>query len=701
MARYAVSVDIGGTFTDFVLQDRERRIVLTEKVLTTSARPEDAIFRGIGIISERSNLNLGAADLFLHATTLITNAVIERKGRRFILLHTQGFRDVFEIAREQRYNLTNLKLRFPQPVSERGLRIAVEERVSALGEVEVAPERDRVLAAVEPLVEAEGVLNFAVCFLHSYRNGQNEDLVANWLQTRYPEAHVSVSAIVAPAQREYERWTTCAINAYTRPLLGEYIARLQDGLSDRGFAGRALMMTSSGLPMDFEQSTQFPVRLIESGPAAGVLAAKEIAERNASPAADGAAASPSEILAFDMGGTTAKGAFLTAGAFHVQRSLEVARVGAFEAGSGFPLMIPAIDLIEIGAGGGSIAEIDGRGVISVGPQSAGADPGPACYDRGGTAATVTDANIVLGLLDENNFRNSGIDVRAELAAQAMEASIAAKLGISVERAAIGIHETVNEDVARAFRVHAAELGIDYRRYTLICTGGSAPLHAAAIARILNIRHVLYPFGAGVSSAFGLFAGHEGITLQKTKVIPLEEVTPALFRAELDDLMASQRYASALVESHAVAELTLDMRYVGQGYEVSVKLGADFEACSQEAIREAFEREYRKIFGLIFPTYQIEIFNWTLEIMKRDPIGRTRGFAYERARAEGERCKGTRTVRLGRSAAEVAVYDRYVLQAGDRIIGAALVEEHDATIYLPPYASGIVQPSLDILATIES
>jgi N-methylhydantoinase A len=700
MSRFAISVDIGGTFTDFVLQDRERRTIFTEKVLTTPHAPEQAIFSGLDLLSRRSQMRPEACDLFLHATTIITNAVIERKGHDFILLHTEGFRTTLETGREHRYNLTNLKLRFPEPLTKETLKLAVAERVSAKGEIVRAPSRETVMGGIERLVEQTGVKNFAVCFLHSYRNAANEEAVRDWIVERFPDAYVSTSAAVAPAQREYERWMTCAVNAYTMPILADYIRGLERGLAERGFEGRGLMMTSSGLPLSFDHCVRYPVRLIESGPAAGVLAARGIAARNTTP--DRTAGS-GNVLAYDMGGTTAKGAFLTDGEVHVQSALEVARVGAFEVGSGLPLMIPAIDLIEIGAGGGSIASIDERGVIAVGPISAGADPGPACYGRGGTQATLTDANLALGFLSELNFRNSGIEVSVARARKSIEETVARPLGITVERAALGIHNTVNENVARAFRIHAAELGIDYRRYTLVSTGGSSSLHTIAIARILNIRRAIFPFGAGVSSAFGLFMGREGIALQKTRLIRLDRTTRNDVTAQVDGMIAGEAFASALAASGATASLTLGMRYEGQGYETSVKLGSDRQLYEREAIRQAFEVEYKKIFGLTFPNYTIELVHWTVEISNDGALSELDGYGYENVREGGIRDKGSRLVLAHRQGGEtpVPVVNRYALRAGDVIAGEALIEENDTTIYIPAGSRAIVAPSLDLIADLEA
>jgi N-methylhydantoinase A len=700
MSRFSISIDIGGTFTDFVLLDRERRIICTDKVLTTPHQPETAILQGVRKLAERYGLDLRLADLFLHATTIITNAVIERTGSDFILLFTSGFRDLLEIGREHRYNLTDLKLRFPEPLSRRDLRLAVKEKVSAAGDVLLAPQKDAIQAELGSLADRYGIRSFAVCFLHSYRNPANEELVRAWIEEAYPDAYVSCSATVAPREREYERWTTCSVDAYTKPLLVDYVRRLQGAFIDAGFPGRALMMTSSGLPIEFDRGVRYPIRMIESGPAAGVLAAREIAVRNAQRKAPVASGSETlDVLAFDMGGTTAKGAFLTGGALHVKGSIEIARIGTLQPGSGLPLMIPAIDLIEIGAGGGSIAAVDERGVMAVGPSSAGADPGPACYGRGGTQPTLTDANVALGFLSEENFRTSGIKVRRELARAAIERTLAGPLNITVERAARGIRETINENVARAFRVHASELGIDYRRYSLVCTGGSAPLHAAEIARILGIGTLLFPLGAGVSSAFGLFAGNGGITVQKTNMVPLDSVPAGRVATEVRAMIASDPYAVALCAAGGDVVLTLGMRYLGQGYEIEVPVD-DVESCDGASIRQAFQREYRKVFGIIFLDYAIEIFNWTVQVTMRNELSNLSALRYVNVETASTRTKPGREVMDGAGGAgTMPVYNRYGLRPGDVIDGSAVIEENDATIYLPSFARGVVTETFDIVAEI--
>ncbi|WP_296185652.1 hydantoinase/oxoprolinase family protein [Pseudomonas sp. UBA1879] len=702
MSRFAISIDIGGTFTDFVLLDSARNKVKTAKVLSTPGRSDDAIFAGLSMLQDTAQLELSDCDIFLHATTVITNAVIERRGQDFILLHTEGFGTTLETGREHRYNVSNLRLAFPKPLARHGLKIPVQERISYTGEVVQAPDKALVLKHVRRMVEETGVKNFAICFLHSFQNQAHESVVAQWIIEAFPDAFVSTSSAVAPRSGEYERWITCAVNAYTKPLLGEYAKRLVDKTQKAGFEGRLLMMTSSGLPLPIAHCVSTPARLIESGPAAGVLAAREIAARNR----DAASESPVPlVLAYDMGGTTAKGAFLIAGRVDVEAGLEVAREGAFEAGSGFPLMIPALDLIEIGAGGGSIAEVDERGAIAVGPRSAGAVPGPACYARGGESATVTDANLFLGFLGEENFRNSGIDATRALAEQAIQNTIARPLDISVERAAIGIHRTINENVARAFRVHAAELGIDYRQATLVTTGGSSPVHALPIAQLLSIRRVIFPFAAGVASAMGQFSSSEGIVLQQTHEVDLAELSGAVLAREVNRLVEAEPYAHQLVRTGAQTVVKLGMRYEGQDSEVTVEVGTDGAFLDYVAIKDRFLAAYKEVFGLNFPDYGIEVSTWVVEVSRPETLKAVRDFTYDALTPDATLEKAPRHcfIKVAETEAwtQVPVFNRYALPIGWRTSGPALVEEADTTIYIPASVDAYIAPTLDLIAELKS
>jgi N-methylhydantoinase A len=690
MPRFAVAVDTGGTFTDFVLLDRVAGTAATVKVLSTPGAPDDAIIEGFDQLARRHGFEVADCDVFLHATTVITNAVIERRGHDFILCHTEGFGTTLETGRENRYNLSNLRLAFPQPITRHCLKIPVRERVLADGSVSREPDKAALLDAARPIVEATGVTNFAVCFLHAFRNPVNEQVAGAWLAEAFPGATVSLSSAVAPLQREYERWMTCAVNAYTKPLLANYVGRLERRASALGFSGRLLLMTSSGLPLAADRCAQWPVRLIESGPAAGVLAAQEIAERNGF--------GQETVLAYDMGGTTAKGAFITGGRPRVQPGLEVAREGAFEPGSGFPLLIPAIDLIEIGAGGGSIAEIDERGAIAVGPRSAGAAPGPACYGRGGRNPTVTDANLALGLLGEANFRNSGITVSTAPALEAIGRAIAGPLGLPLAQAALGIHRTVNENVARAFRVHAAELGLDYRRAILVCTGGSAPLHAASVARLLHISRVVFPFAAGVASAFGLFASSEGIVLQQSRRVSLDALPEGAIERQAADMVRSDPYAESMVGQGAKMTVKLGMRYEGQNSEVTLSLGEGGAIPSVDCVRRRFLAAYKGIFGLSFPEFAIEISTWFVDVAMPAQLASARGFGYQALEPCQAAAKGSRLCHLGDAGqTDVPVFDRYAIGPGWTIDGPALIEEHDTTIFIPRDMTARVAPGFDLIA----
>jgi N-methylhydantoinase A len=654
------------------------------------------------MLQETAQLDLSDCDIFLHATTVITNAVIERRGQDFILLHTEGFGTTLETGREHRYNVSNLRLAFPKPLARHALKIPVQERISYTGEVVQAPDKASLLGQVRLMVQETGVKNFAICFLHSFQNQAHESAVAQWIIEEFPDAFVSTSSAVAPRSGEYERWITCAVNAYTKPLLGEYAKRLVDKTQKAGFDGRLLMMTSSGLPLPIAHCVSTPARLIESGPAAGVLAAREIAARNYDGASERAVPL---VLAYDMGGTTAKGAFLIAGRVDVEAGLEVAREGAFEAGSGFPLMIPALDLIEIGAGGGSIAEVDERGAIAVGPRSAGAVPGPACYARGGESATVTDANLFLGFLGEENFRNSGIDATRALAEQAIQNTIARPLDISVERAAIGIHRTINENVARAFRVHAAELGIDYRQATLVTTGGSSPVHALPIAQLLSIRRVIFPFAAGVASAMGQFSSSEGIVLQQTREVDLAELSSAVLARQVNRLVEAEPYAHQLVKTGAQTVVKLGMRYEGQDSEVTVEVGNDGEFLNHVAIKDRFLAAYKEVFGLNFPNYGIEVSTWVVEVSRPETLKSVRDFTYDALTPDATLEKAPRNcfVKVDETEAwtQVPVYNRYALPIGWRTSGPALVEEADTTIYIPASVYAYIAPTLDLIAELKS
>ncbi|MDP6875156.1 MAG: hydantoinase/oxoprolinase family protein, partial [Alphaproteobacteria bacterium] len=464
---YRLGIDIGGTFTDFALFDEADGTFAIHKQLTTPDDPSRAVLEGTAALLTRHGLDLHVVTEIVHGTTLVTNAVIERKGARTGLLTTRGFRDILDMRQEKRYDVFDLRLVFPDPLVLRRLRAEVDERCHYDGTVEVPLDLVGAREALRGLVEGQHIESLAVCLLHGYANPAHERALGEMAAAAYPDLTISLSSEVCPEWREFERFTTTCINAFTQPMFDQYLRRLEAGLVELGFKGQLFVMSSSGGTLTPETARRFPARVIESGPAAGAQMS----------AFHGRALDRTELLSFDMGGTTAKGALIRNGAAIKVYHQEVARVHDFKAGSGLPVKSPVIDMIEIGAGGGSIALPDVRGTIQVGPQSAGADPGPACYGQGGGAATLTDANLVLGYLDPDFFLGGEMSLDREASERVIDANIAVPLRLSMARAAWGIHEIVDEDVARAFRIHASERGFDYRGSAMIAFGGSGPAHA--------------------------------------------------------------------------------------------------------------------------------------------------------------------------------------------------------------------------------
>ena len=487
-----LAADIGGTFTDVVLQTPQGR--LTRKVLTTPAAPEEGVMSGIGLVIEDAGLHFPDVTVFVHGTTLATNAIIERRGARTALIGTQGFRDILEIGTESRFNQYDLMLQKPSPLVPRDLRFTVPERMDARGTVQLPLDETAVLALVPQLRDA-GVESIAVAFLHAYANPAHERRVHALLQEAMPDITISISSDVCPEIREYERTSTTVANAYVQPLMAGYLGRLRKALDAKGFQGALYLVTSGGGLTALETARQFPVRLVESGPAGGAIFAAQCAER----------LSESRVLSFDMGGTTAKVCLIEDGEPASSRFFEVDRTARFMKGSGLPLRIPVIEMVEIGAGGGSIAHLDAMKRVVVGPESASSVPGPACYGLGGKHPAVTDADVMLGLIRPENFAGGSIQLQPERSAEALLTDIGTPLGLSAEMSAHAVYEIVCENMASAARVHAAERGAIIGDHTMIAFGGAAPLHAARVAEKLGIRRLVIPSNAGVGppSAFSL------------------------------------------------------------------------------------------------------------------------------------------------------------------------------------------------------
>jgi len=687
-----LGVDIGGTFTDFAMADANRGWTAVHKRLTTPDEPSRAVIEGVRAICSENTIAIPDLAEIVHGTTLITNALIERRGARTGMLVTKGFRDTFDIGQEQRYDLYDLRIQFAPPLVERRCRAEVIERLDHEGNVLVELDEDDLRTSIVRLVEDEKIEALAICFLHSYANPQHESRAAEIARELYPNLFVSTSADVFPYAREYERWTTTCANAYSQPMVDAYLRKLEDGLAAIGFTGNLSIIASGGGLMSPSMARRYPVRLLESGPAAGVIMAARIAEELK---IDG-------LIAFDLGGTTAKGALVRNGEPFKKYTFEAAHAYKHKTGSGLQLQIPVIDMAEIGSGGGSIAGVDELGLIRVGPRSASSSPGPACYGLGGEYATLTDANLTLGYLDAGFFLGGKMKLEPTLASEAIEGVIGQKLGMELLRAAWGIHDIANEDISRAFRMHATERGFDYRRSTMVATGGGGPIHAARIARKLKVPRVIYPAGAGVMSAFGMLLGAASFEVVRSHSQPLETLEPSKLGDLLSDAADEVRkhLLTAGIAAEAIElDCRLDMRYRGQGYDIEVRLPMHLSLEEQLKVLPAlFEEAYREVFHTTLEQ-PLEITGLKAEARAPKPGFMTLG---GRADATPESAlKGTRKAYfpLAGGIVDCPVYDRYLLRPGETVDGPCLVEERESTCLLDFGDRGTVDTYGNLVAEI--
>ena len=687
---WRLAVDIGGTFTDVVLLDAASGRIVVDKTLTTPSAPLDGVRTGVTQLLAKAGVRPAEITApIVHATTLITNALIEGKLGRSGLVTTKGFGDTLLIRDEHRYDMYDLQIEFPAPPIPRERTFELDERVTAEGDVLLDPTPEALAALTDQLREAE-VDSVAICLLNSYVNRANERKVADHLRAELG-VPVCISAEISPQIREYPRMITTACNAATMPVIGPYLDELQKWLSSEGFGGSVLMMLSNGGVVSADDAAQAPIRLVESGPAAGALAGSWFANR----------LGEERLLCFDMGGTTAKACLIDHGEPELTNTFEVARAYRFKKGSGFPVSVPSVDLVEIGAGGGSLGRVDQFGLLKVGPESAGAEPGPASYGRGGTEPAVTDTDVLLGLLDPDAFLGGDMQLDRSLAEDAV-GRVADELGLSLIDTAAGMHEIVNQNMAAAARMHSVEMGVDLRGVTVIAFGGAGPVHACGVADLLESDRVIFPVNASVLSAFGTLVSPVRIDLAQSLPRMIDTVDPAERDALLDELRTEGRRvlsAAGVPDTDVRFRYGIDARYAGQGNEITIWVGEGEEwPATPEQVTEAFEAEYRRIYGMTIPDVAVQAVTWRLSASADTNIVEP---SNELAAADGTpEPIGHRPMIFNRGvdAVDAPVYRRADLGAGATFEGPAVVEERETTSVIRPGWSVEVAADGSLIAT---
>jgi len=669
---FDLATDIGGTFTDVVL--REGDVQTTVKVLTTYDDPANGVMAGIDQVLSRTGLEPHESRVMLHGTTLATNALIERRGAVTALITTQGHRDAVEMALENRFEQYDVNIDRPAPLVPRALRLPVIERLDAAGDELVALDLQSVERWIPELIERD-VQSVAIGFLHSYANPDHEQRVALVLEKQLPGVSISLSSAVCPEIREYERLSTTCANAYVKPLMGRYLESLEAQFAERGFACPILLMTSGGGLTTLETAMEFPIRLVESGPAGGAILSARVAT----------AGGYQKTLSFDMGGTTAKLCVIDDGEPLYSRSFEVDRSYRFKKGSGLPVRIPVIEMVEIGAGGGSIASLDSIGRIQVGPESAGSEPGPACYGLGGTEASVTDADVVLGKIDPAGFAGGQMTLDRDAATVALRSSIGVPMSLDDQLAAHAVCEVVNENMAAAARAHLSEWGRGVEGRALIAFGGAAPLHACLLARKLKLPRIVIPQDAGVGSAIGFLLAPVGYEVVRSHYMILDALDhDAVNRLMTDMLAEAMNVVSAVIApERLIVRCRAFMRYLGQGYEIAVPLdrGPDDgdTGIDRHRLREQFETNYQQLYGRVIPGLDVEILSWTLNLSESDDDRRLASDSVAPVSlVSPERHRPMFDVISG-SEVQAACVERSHLSAGDWLLGPALIDEPQTTV----------------------
>jgi N-methylhydantoinase A/oxoprolinase/acetone carboxylase beta subunit len=685
---YKLGIDIGGTFTDFTLVDETDGEITIEKEPTTPENPAVGALTGTRRLLETNDVSFGDLSTVVHGTTLVSNTLIEKTGATTGLLTTNGIRDNLERQRGSRYDMFDWGMEYPDPLVPRQRRLEIDERLDDAGEVVRPIDRDQIREQATTLIEDHDVDSIAVSLLHAYENDAHEQVIKSVLDETYPEVSVSLSSAVAPVIREYERTSTTAINAYVMPVVEEYLDFLQEELQDEGFTGEVYLMTSSGGIVNIATAKAEPVRLVESGPAAGVLASRIFGEKQGA----------SDVFSFDMGGTTAKGSIIREGDIRMKYDTDVARVHRFKEGSGYHITTPLLDLTEIGAGGGSIATINDVGLIEVGPESAGSDPGPVCYNRGGERPTVTDASLLLGYLNPEHFYGGRMDLAEERTETVFEEELANHLGVSVTEAAWRVFEVVNENMATAFRRYAASRGIDTRGLSMTALGGAGPSHAFRVARKLDIGEVICPFGAGVGSSLGLTEAPRMYETSTTSQALVAQLDRESFAAQFHTLYeeAADVLSRANVDpDEATVNLSLDMRHVDQGHEIKVPLpGADIDEVNSELALEQSEETYRETFNRESLDRPVEVLTYRLELRE---TAQTTEVADLATPSDEEGGTDIRDVYFGDEYGfvETEIHQWPKIERGTTIQGPSVVEADQTTVVADPDSTLRVDDNYDI------
>lgn len=690
---HSLGIDIGGTFTDFTLVDGVSVDVKLDKELTTAENPAVGALRGARRVLGDNDLGFDDVETIIHGTTLVSNTIIERTGAKTGLLTTRGTKDVLEIRRGWRYDIDDWQITYPDPLVPRSRRLELNERLDGDGGVVDPIDRDEVREKVTTLVEDNGVESIAVSLLHAYASDEHERVVRSVVKEEYPDVNVSLSSEVAGIIREYERTSTTAINAYVVPVVREYLAYLEDELRSDGFTGELYLMSSNGGIVGVETAKEEPVRLVGSGPAAGVLASRLV----------GAEADREQLFAFDMGGTTAKGAIIEDDVIPMTYRTDVAREHRFKEGSGFDLVTPMIELTEIGAGGGSIASVNDVGLTEVGPQSAGADPGPVCYERGGTDPTVTDALLLLGFLDPETFFGGRMELAKGKSERVFREELADPTDQSVTDAAWSAYEIVCENMATAFRQHASSKGIDPRDQSMVATGGAGPAHAYRVAEKVGIDEIICPAGAGVASSMGLMMAPRSYEVTSTNRALLDSLDASDLVEEFKTLLDEARDVltrSGADDDNLVIETSLDMRHVDQGEEMKVVFpGTDVDAVTPELATERFRETYRARFDRDILDHPIEVINFRVDLRESEGTRTARRFSDAVGVDATEETK-SRDAYFGHDHGFVnaTVRDWNGLSGGETVSGPAVVESDHTTVVVGPDWNATVKGNQDIWMT---